>query len=139
MEIVTRTQDLFDYFQNTNSEINWLTDEARREFYLEVLMFVGSVLHQNFDMPPRSEFHEMVSQCVFETFDEAHYLEVIPHELICDVVEELFYRIAPYVVDIRTSGKAVTGVSCSRMIGLDAVIFLELSNFRTRDLKTFTV
>lgn len=132
MEIVTRTQDIFDYFRYSHTEINWLEDNARHEFYTEVLMFVGSVLHQNFDMPARKDFHEMVSQCVFETFDEAQYLEIVPHELICDVVEELFYRIAPYVVDIRTSGKSITGVSCSRMIGLDAVVCLEISDFRRR-------
>lgn len=131
MEFVVSTKDLFDRFANEVDEVRWLSESERNDFYTEMLFFVGDTLHQHFELPERSEFYEMIKEMVYHTFGEAAYLTVIPHREICSMVEELFFRIGRYVVDMRTGKhQRITGITCYKRDTLDAIVNLEITDYR---------
>lgn len=133
MKCITNTRDLFVKFSRTYPAISDIKADATCEFFREIAQFVGDVLHQNFAEIERGYFRETVYESVYETFEPSGFLDLLEIDDICNMIEELFYRIAPYVIDMSVGkGHGISGVGCSEFEGLDIVVSLEISNFNLR-------
>ncbi len=129
-KFIVNTRDLFVKFVSKYRFPEPLEHPRTKEMFNELAWYVGDVLHQNFAEVEHGYFREMVRDSVWETFEPGGWLEVFDVEDICAMVEELFYRISPYVLDMAVGKRnAITGVGCGEFEGLDVVVTLEVTDF----------